>query len=92
MNKRAHIWVSGVVQGVFFRRSTQVEAERLGLAGWVRNLADGRVEAVAEGEETSVEQWVAWCRSGPPGARVVDMRIEWEEPRDETGFRLLPTA
>ena len=73
---RVHLVVSGLVQGVGFRLAAQREARRLGLSGWVRNRADGRVEAVAEGPEPAIEQMVAWCRRGPPGARVRDVAVE----------------
>ena len=88
--KRIHVWVSGRVQGVFFRQSAQQEARRLELAGWVRNLGDGRVEGVAEGAGEAVDAWVEWCRQGPPAARVDDIRVEAEPPRGEDGFRVVP--
>lgn len=80
---RVHLWVEGRVQGVFFRASTQAEARRLGLTGWVKNCPDGSVEAAAEGEKEKLEALVAWCRSGPPGARVDRIRLQWEEYRGE---------
>ncbi len=67
---RAHVQAEGVVQGVFFRDSTRRRARELGLTGWVRNLPDGRVEAVFEGEELAVEAAVAFVREGPPHAQV----------------------
>jgi acylphosphatase len=70
MKVRAHLLVSGRVQGVYFRQSTLSEAQNLGITGWVRNLMDGRVEAVFEGEEHAVKTLVNYCRSGPPTARV----------------------
>lgn len=70
MNIRVHVFISGKVQGVFFRSSTKRQAEGLGITGWVRNLADGRVEAIFEGEKEDVEQMVQWCRKGPGYARV----------------------
>lgn len=76
---RAHIFVSGRVQGVLFRDGTQRQAKRLGVKGWVRNLADGRVEAVFEGEKDKVEQVVNWAKKGPILARVDDLRVEWQE-------------
>ncbi len=70
MSVRLHILVSGRVQGVAYRASTQAEARRLHLTGWVRNLDDGRVEAVVEGPRKAVESLLVWCRRGPPAARV----------------------
>ncbi len=77
---RVHLLAAGRVQGVFFRKSAADEARRLGLCGWVRNLPDGRVEAEAEGERAAVEALVAWCRRGPPAARVDDLAVTWVEP------------
>jgi len=85
---RIHLIISGRVQGVGFRAHTQREAERLGLNGWVRNLPDGRVELVAEGEPAPVNQLVDWCRSGPARARVADVRVEWEAPTGESAFSI----
>jgi len=76
------------VQGVFFRAEARARAESLGLAGWVRNLPDGRVEAVFEGEDDRVESMVEWCRRGPAGAEVEAVDVEREEPVGETGFRV----
>lgn len=69
-NIRAHVVVHGRVQGVFFRAETERTARALGLTGWVRNLSDGTVEAVFEGPAEAVERAIAWCRTGPPYARV----------------------
>jgi acylphosphatase len=79
LKARAHVYVSGRVQGVFFRSETQDEAIRHGLTGWVRNLADGRVEAVFEGEKENVEKLIEFCRKGPPGARVTKADVTWED-------------
>ena len=76
---RAHIYVSGRVQGVFFRNSVADLAESLDVTGWVRNLSDGRVEAVLEGEKDSVETVAEFCRRGPPGAYVREFQIKWEK-------------
>ena len=76
---RAHVFVSGLVQGVFFRMETEKVAAGLHLAGWVRNLADGRVEAVFEGEEENVERAIGFCKRGPPGAYVRDLDVKWED-------------
>lgn len=83
MKKRLHILVSGVVQGVFFRHNTRITAISLGLTGWVRNLADGKVEILAEGEETELEKLASWARKGPEGSRVEDIRKQWEEYKGE---------
>ena len=83
MNARAHVFVSGRVQGVFFRAETANFAERHQLKGWVRNLPDGRVEAVFEGENTNVEKAIEFCRRGPPGAYVRDLQVIWEDWRGE---------
>ena len=74
---RLELVVGGRVQGVWFRASTREEARRLGLRGWVRNLPDGRVEAVFEGEERELRQMLDWCRTGPPGARVEQVDARW---------------
>ena len=88
MSARAHVWVGGRVQGVFYRVSCADEARKLGLGGWVRNLPDGRVEAVAEGEREAVERFIEWCRRGPPHARVDGVEVTWENPSGETDFRV----
>jgi acylphosphatase len=75
---RAHVVISGGVQGVFFRQTTAYEAEKRGVTGWVRNLADGRVEAIFEGEELNVKELVEYCRMGPRGARVTSLNVTWE--------------
>ena len=80
---RVHVFVGGRVQGVFFRQSTQQQAESLGVRGWVRNLADGRVEAVFEGEEAAVKALVGFFRRGPTGAQVTDVSVDWEPYKDE---------
>jgi acylphosphatase len=75
---RAHVYISGRVQGVVFRESMRREAEARGVSGWVRNLPDGRVEAILEGEESDVHRIVQWCSRGPSRARVDDVRSDWE--------------
>lgn len=70
MKTRAHVFVSGTVQGVFFRSEVRRLAHRRHVTGWVRNLSDGRVEAVFEGEQGSVDEVIQFCRKGPPGAQV----------------------
>ena len=87
---RVHLYISGRVQGVGFRYAAYHEAIRLNLGGWVRNLPDGRVEAVFEGDEQSAREMAEWCKVGPPGARVRQMDAAWEGPTGEfESFRLL---
>lgn len=78
MKVRAHVFVSGRVQGVFFRSETQYEANKRNILGWVRNTSDGRVEAVFEGEKKDVEKLIDFCRRGPPGAKVTRVNVQWE--------------
>lgn len=86
---RAHVVVSGRVQGVFFRSETHYEADRRNVSGWVRNLPDGRVEAVFEGEKDDVERLIEFCRRGPQGARVTKVEVQWEPYTSEfRGFRM----
>ena len=86
---RARFRVTGGVQGVWYRQSAAEEANRLGLAGRVRNRADGSVEGVAEGARDAVEAFLRWCRRGPPAARVEGVEAEWEAPAGEAGpFRV----
>lgn len=80
---RVRIHVSGRVQGVFYRSNTRRRALGLGLKGWVRNLPDGRVEVVVEGEEDQVDRLMQWCRRGPPSALVTDLDVEPETPTGE---------
>ncbi len=68
--KRIRVYISGVVQGVFFRAATRRAAADLNLTGWVRNTEDGRVEAVFEGEDGEIDKMLAWCKIGPPAAKV----------------------
>ena len=83
MKKRIHAFVSGKVQGVFFRANTKKEANHLKLTGWVRNLEDGRVEFVAEGEENDLARLIKWAKEGPSLAKVDDLQIEWKEHEGE---------
>ena len=80
---RAHVFVSGRVQGVFFRSSARARALDLGVTGWVKNLGDGRVELVAEGPRERVEELIRWCGEGPPGSLVRDVGVSWEEEEDD---------
>lgn len=83
---RRHVYASGRVQGVWYRESCRREAVRLGVVGWIRNLSDGRVEGVFEGDDQSVEQLVTWCQSGPPRAEVTSLEVRTEEPLGESSF------
>ncbi|WP_435364049.1 acylphosphatase [Haloarchaeobius sp. DYHT-AS-18] len=85
---RAHVFVSGRVQGVYFRANTRDTAQEKGIDGWVQNLRDGRVEAVFEGPEDAVESMVEWCYKGSPAANVESVEVEYEEPEGEDGFRI----
>jgi acylphosphatase len=76
--KRVHVYINGRVQGVFFRAETQRAAKGFNLTGWVRNMADGRVEALFEGEDKNVDKMIAWCHIGPPAARVKEVLTEEE--------------
>jgi acylphosphatase len=87
-NQRVHVLVSGEVQGVNFRGATQAQAEQLGLNGWVRNLDDGRVEAVFEGDSDTIQQMIEWCESGPSSAYVDNVSVEQEEPEGLSGFEV----
>jgi acylphosphatase len=80
---RAHLFISGVVQGVSFRASTQGEARSLGVKGWVKNLADGRVEAVLQGPKEKVDALIRWCHRGPAAAKVEKVDVSWEKADDE---------
>ena len=75
---RAHIYIDGRVQGVFYRGFTQDLALSLGLTGWVRNLRDGRVEAVFEGDKKFVEEAIRQCHIGPPASRVTGIDVQWD--------------
>lgn len=89
MEARAHLLISGLVQGVLFRKRIMEMAQSRSINGWVRNLRDGRVEAVAEGEKTSLEELVQFCRVGPPEARVRSVGVQWSEYKAEfRGFKI----
>lgn len=77
-NARAHLYITGRVQGVFYRAFTRDVAQRCGLCGWVRNLPDGSVEAVLEGLRSDIEMTIRNCHEGPPGAHVDKINVDWE--------------
>jgi len=81
--RRAHVFISGRVQGVFFRAETRRQASGLGLTGWVRNLEDNRVEAILEGGEDAIERMLDWCRKGPALSHVTRVEVLEEPPTDE---------
>ncbi len=85
---RAHVFVSGTVQGVYYRSTTQDTAREKGVDGWVTNRDDGRVEAVFEGPEDAVSEMVEWCHEGSSAASVEDVEVEYEDPEDEEGFEV----
>lgn len=85
---RAHVFISGTVQGVGYRYSTYNQAKQLGIYGWVRNLPDGRVEAVFEGKKAEVEQILSWCHQGSRSAEVENVAIEYEAPQNLTSFEI----
>jgi acylphosphatase len=85
---RAHAFVSGTVQGVFFRATTREEATERGVDGWVRNRDDGRVEAVFEGPREAVEAMVAFCHEGSPAATVTDVEVTYGPPEGADGFEV----
>lgn len=87
---RAHVFVKGKVQGVYFRQNLRIVAKRHKVNGWVRNLKDGRVEAVLEGNDLNVSEVIEWCHAGPSGARVYDVSIQYEPYTGEfTSFEVL---
>lgn len=85
---RAHVFISGRVQGVGYRYATVDTASQLGLTGWVRNLPDNRVEAVFEGTQVVVEEMIRWCHAGPPAAVVKNVVVEYEEPEGLRRFEV----
>jgi len=87
-----HVFVRGRVQGVAFRWSTQKQAQRLLLVGWVRNLADGRVEAWVQGPSGAVDTMLGWLEHGPAMARVDELETRPVEPEPQDGFEVLPNA
>lgn len=83
IKKRAHVFVSGRVQGVFFRQNALKKAKTLGISGWIKNTEDGRVEAIIEGEEEKINTMIEWLKVGPPLARVKNIEVFWEKVGEE---------
>lgn len=81
--KRIHAWISGRVQGVFFRWETRELASKLKIKGWAKNLRDGRVEVIAEGDEEKLNELIKFLHKGPTYARVSKVELNWEEFRNE---------
>ncbi len=81
--KRIHLIISGMVQGVWFRHNTNIAANKLGLKGFVRNLPNGNVEVIAEGDENKIKQLIEFCKQGPEGAHVKNIKIEYQETKNE---------
>ncbi|MGI6879853.1 acylphosphatase [Microbacterium sp. gxy059] len=90
--RRIRAIATGRVQGVGYRVSAQRDAERLGLAGWVRNVGADRVEIDAQGDAESIEELISWLRQGPPLARVAELRVEERTPDASRGFEVRPSA
>ena len=89
MFARSRVLISGLVQGVFFRREISYLARQLGVTGWTRNLPDGGVEVVGEGDKEAIDKLIQFCRVGPAGARVRNVSVEWEDFKGEfRGFRI----
>ncbi|MBD3309946.1 acylphosphatase [Candidatus Woesearchaeota archaeon] len=86
--RTAHVFIEGKVQGVFFRDSIKRKADALGVKGWVKNLDDGRVEAVLSGSEENVKEMVRFCRQGPPAAEVTDVDVSYEESAEFASFKV----
>lgn len=90
MKVRAHVFINGRVQGVFFRSKTKNEAKRYGVFGWVRNLPDGRVEAIFEGKKNDVDKLIDFAGKGPSGAKVLDLNVKWQDYSGKfTDFEIL---
>jgi len=82
-HRRVHLWVRGYVQGVGYRANARQQGTLLGLTGWVKNLPDGQVEIVAEGDEVALQRLIAWCKRGPEMAEVESVDVRWEPPSGE---------
>jgi len=80
---RVHIFVSGLVQRVFFRANTVETARKLGITGWVRNSPNGQVEAIFEGDRENIQKMIEWAKKGPPSAKVDGIKVDWQEYKGE---------
>lgn len=80
---QARLIISGMVQGVFYRATCQEVAQGYGLKGWVRNLQTGQVEVLAQGEKEKIEKLIGWCKKGPSGAKVIDVKVDWQETSEQ---------
>jgi acylphosphatase len=85
---RTHLIISGKVQGVGYRYYTAQQAKKLGITGWVKNLPDGRVEAIFEGTQQTITEMINWCRQGPSAAQVTDITINHEKPQGHKKFEI----
>lgn len=83
LKTRVHVYISGRVQGVFFRATTRDEAKKREVTGWVKNLQDGRVEAIFEGEKEKVDEMIQFCHEGPRQANVTDVELERQDYQDD---------
>jgi acylphosphatase len=86
--KAIHVYISGKVQGVFYRANTKQKAQELGIKGWVKNRIDGRVEAFFQGEEEEVQKMISWCWKGSPAAEVDDVMVEEEKCQELQSFKI----
>lgn len=88
---RAHVFITGRVQAVSYRYYCRQEAGALGIKGWIRNLSDGKVEAVFEGERKAVEEMIEWCKAGSSSAEVSKVAVKWESAENLQGFEIRST-
>lgn len=88
MKIHKNLYISGKVQGVFYRKSTKEEADELGITGYVMNMPDGSVYAEAEGEESDISKFIAWCHIGSAAAKVTEIKVETAELADFPDFQI----
>ena len=90
MIKKVHIFISGKVQGVFFRHEAKLHAKNLYINGWLKNLPDKRVEIVAQGEEENLKEFIDWCVNGPKDSKVENIKYMWKTPNNvDNGFEIV---